>query len=381
MNLSPPSSQKAGARPISFALDGGGPLSFVDLVVRPEDLTRVDPSRLSVQQTLGPSAWVDNFGAGLARITISGHTGWRRIEGVQGDGLERFIDLKDRVFTHWHSRRNAQASAGMDPDAVRLIFSDALDGFSEIVAPDNFTLRRSKSRPLLAQYQISLTVVSENGKTGYLDFGGLLGGGATEALGLDSLTASVNRITDMLGKVKGFINGTLLGPVTKFMQQTARLYAAVRGAISAGSDIAGALIGVARATAQAGINIFRTLAAVASIPSLVRNQLMQVAGAYSNILCVLGNALKQKRFIQDYSDLYGSSNCSSTAGGRPLSSLAGQNPFYTVVPTRQPLPVAVSVPAQQSLAALGGSDTVLAPMSMSALNVHVGTIASGMVVA
>src|SRR3546814_18018503 len=98
------------------------------------------------------------------------------------------------------------------------------------------------------------------------------------------------------------------------MDQTARLYGAVRGAIAALDGIAGSLISVAQMTAQAGVNLFRTVAAVANLPSQIRSRLMQVAGAYSNIYCVLRNALRQQLFYEDYNPLFGASNRSAERG-------------------------------------------------------------------
>jgi hypothetical protein len=381
MNTLPPSSQKADVRPISFVLDDGGSTSSVDLVIRPEELTRTDPSRVNVQQTLGGSAWADNFGPGLGQITLSGHTGWRPREGSFLDGEARFRKLNDTVFTEWHKKSQSAALAGRDPNSVQLIFADALDNFSVAVVPNSFTLRRSRSRPLLCQYQIVMTIIdTEIDGLGFLSFGGTSLGKTVEELGLDSLTASVNRITSYITGVKHAIDSTLVAPVQKFMNQTTRLYGAVRGAISAGTSIAGSLINIARMTAQAGVNIFRTLAAVTSIPSVARATLMQVAGAYSNILCVLSNALRKRKYIQDYSDLYGSSNCSSTSGGRPQSPLAGQNPFFIVTPTKESLPVSVSASAQASMATLANADPVLSPMPTATLAVEVGNVANGMVV-
>lgn len=394
MNLSPPSSQKAGDRPISFLLDdqalGSSPTS-VDLVIRPEDLTRVDPSRISVQQTLGSSVWADNFGPGLPTINISGHTGWRRTmsEADDGDGLARFQHLNDTVFKEWHKKRRLAAEAGFDPDLVKLVFTDLLDGFACVVAPMSFTLRRSRSRPLLAQYQIALTVTNQDvalpyafdgavsGALGYLIRAKNQDWGDLEFLGLQSLTASVSRITDSIKSVQSFVTKKLVAPVSAFMTQTARLYGQVRSAISAGSAIAGSLISVAQMTARAGVNLFRTLAAVASIPQLAKAQLMSVAGAYSNIFCVLRNALRQKMIFQDYSDLYGASNCSSTAGGRPISKLANQNPFYATVPTPSPLPVSATASARDNLKVLADSDPVTTPISTTRLVPVVTAIANG----
>lgn len=383
MNVAPPSSQKADARPISFFLAGGGSPASVDLVIRPEDLSRSDPSRLSVQQTLG-GAWADNFGPGIAQIQISGHTGWRRTPGDSGDGMDRFQRLKDSVFDEWHARRQRAVQAGQDPDLVQLVFSDALDSFAVVVAPMSFTLRRSKSRPLLCQYQINLTVLQQS--IGSPLLGGPLSSlGAladvTQSLGLDSLVDSVNRITRYLNDVQNFIERTIAAPVRAFMNQTARLYTAVRRAIQAADGIAGSLINIAQMTARAGLNLFRTLAAVANIPSLARQRLMEVAGAYSNVFCLLRNALRGQTFFPDYSSLFGSSNCSSTSGGRPVSRFADQNPFFSVAPTQRPLPVSVSTAAQGGLRTMSNSDPVLRPMSMPTLSAAVTDVASGLVVA
>ena len=75
--MAPPSTQKAFFKPIAFMLDPGGSedVEYVNLYIRPEDLTFSEPSRVITHQTFG-KAWADNFGPGLKRITIAGHTGW-----------------------------------------------------------------------------------------------------------------------------------------------------------------------------------------------------------------------------------------------------------------------------------------------------------------
>lgn len=108
---------------------------------------------------------------------------------------------------------------------------------------------------------------------------------------------------------------------------------------------------------------------------------MQVAGAYSNIYCVLRNALRQQIYYEDYNPLFGASNCSSTSGGRPISSLSGQNPFYSVVPTQRPLPVAVNGSAQDGLRTLANNDPVLSPLPTASLRSAVTDVAEGMQVA
>lgn len=385
MILAPPTSQKADVRPISFILDDqatGTPPVSLNLSLRPEDLTRTDPSRLNVQQTLG-GAWGDNFGPGVPTIHISGHTGWRPDQGSGADGMARFHALKTQVYDQWHARRANAVQAGQNPDLVQLIFADALDEITVVVAPGQFVLRRSRSRPLLFQYQINMFVLDQNvnqiANVSPLGLG--LDASILQKTGLQSLTASINEITGQINSVNGWINSTLVAPVKSFMNQTAQLYGAVRGAIASVNGVAGSLISVAQMSAQAGINLFRTFAAVESIPQQVKADLMAVAGAYSNIYCVLHNALQQQIYYEDYDPLFGASNCSSTSGGRPISSLAGTNPFYSTVPTLQPLPVSLTNSAQAGLSTLASNDPVISPLSTSALRAAVNDVASGMAVA
>lgn len=387
MDVRAPQTQKAEARPISFVLDDqstGAPPISVSLVIRPEDLTRTDPSRITTHQTLG-GAWADSFGPGIPTISISGHTGWRRrpINDDDRDGGERFHQLFEHVFTKWHTLRNDAVKAGTDPDRVRLVFADALDQFAVVVAPTSFVLRRSKSRPLLSQYQISMMVLSQDiDELAYLQFGSeTQDADALEESGLDSLSSSIDELTSLLEDVQSFVDRTLVATSRDFLTKTIRLYGSVRTAVRTGDEIAGSLIAVARMTAQAGANIFRTMGTIGSIPSLTRVRLMQVASAYTNIFCVLRNALQQKKFYPDYNPLFGSSNCSSTSGGSPLSPLSGVNPFYLYSPTNRTLPVTISENAQSSLKSLASSDVVLAPMSQTSLAGEMTSISEGMVVA
>ena len=64
--MTAPTSQKAGVRPISFVLVDGnaGTTVSISLSIRPEDLTRTEPTTATAQRTLG-GAWVDNFGPGM----------------------------------------------------------------------------------------------------------------------------------------------------------------------------------------------------------------------------------------------------------------------------------------------------------------------------
>lgn len=385
--LSPPSSQKAADRPISFMLvDPTAPdviskSRTITLAIRPQELTRTNPSRITTNQTLA-GAWQDNFGTGIATIQISGHTGWHRSqEGTfTPDGVDRFKSLRSLVYEDWHARKQNAIKAGRDPDQIQLIFADKLDDFACVVSPQTFVLRRSKAQPLLVQYQILLTVLDDiidpvSATTPKLLFNSP---SDLQAAALLSLGNSTRNLQTYLQDIQNFIDSTLAAPVKSFMLTTGKLYATVSNNINQGSAIADELIHIAHLTAQVGLNVFRTAAAIANIPSFAKVRLMQVAGEYSNIFCVLANAVNQQAFYPDYSPLYGSSNCSSTNGGGPPSQFLDANPFYSVVPANPPLPVTIATNSLQGMQTVAANDAVQAPFSTPQLANYLNTINSGM---
>lgn len=382
--MAAPTDQRAGVRPISFLLDaGGGSLSDpVMLKVRPEDLTRTEPSRITVHQTLGRdrSGWADNFGAGLPTVTIAGHTGWRDT-GTGEDGVKAFERLNTLVMHSYHAAKQAAITSGLDPAAVKLIFVDLLDDFAWNVAPMQFTLRRSKSRPLLVQYNIVLQAIDTSADSPLR----LPGPFASLPAGLDSLMGSIEAfaraINDVIDGVKNWIDRTLVAPVRSFLLKTMQLYRTVSSTIRNGLSIGDQLIGVARMVTAAAMNIFRTFSAVASIPSLVKAKFMEVAAEYGNIFCLLNNALRGKQVYEDFSSLYGSSYCSSTTGGRARSALANANAFDAIFPAQTSFPVQVTPAARTSIAAAAATDVVMAPMSKTEAGSHLRAISDGMVVA
>lgn len=381
-NNTPPTSQKS--RPISFVLDdqaNGRPPVWLPLVIRPEDLTRTEMSRAALFQTLGKQAvgWVDSFGAGLPTITISGHTGWRAAPGQSGDGAAQFERLHTTIYDEFHRGKQMAIDAGIDPALVKLLFVDELDNFAYEVFPMQFVLRRSKSRPLLMMYNIQLQTVSVTPEIPFpllQEFGDVFSG--LGSLG-DVLRTIVNSIDAVVSGVTSFI-APVASVVRDFMNFTAKVFGAVGtvvGAVANGvRTVANELIGIARMVASAGKNVFDSMSAVANLPGYVKQTMGQVAEAYSTAFCLLKNSLAPNgNAYQDYSDLYGSSNCSSTTGGTPSSPLANMNVFTEVRPMAAP--VQMTGNAMDGLGTLSRMDPVLAPMSVSEITRNMSAINQG----
>lgn len=375
MTLSPAKSQKADERPISFILDArGGAADEVTLFIRPEEMTRTHPSRTSVNQTLA-GAWIDSFGEGLETTNISGTLGWR--SGPDGqDGGDRLKTMRENTYHRWHKMRQDSVDRGDDPNDVKLRFVDALNDYSSVIVPLTFEIRRSKSRPLLASYRLSFIAVGKAGAPGSIF--GLPGfpGLEMEGLGLDSLFSSLNKINSAINTARNFVDKTILAPVQGFMRLSTRVFTAVHDTISNGLSLADPFIHVANGIARTGVNVFRTLAAVANIPDAVKSQLMNVAGAYSNAFCVLRNALRRPETYEDYNPLYGASNCSSTAGGTPPSQYAGQNPFFAVSQAATGA-VGVTPGASAAIYELSHRDIVVAPLPLPAIGSLLSDVNSG----
>lgn len=381
-----PSSQKADKRPISFVLTNESTGSTVQVTppIRPEDLSRNEPSLQTVVQTFG-GAYLDDFGRGVATIQISGHTGWR---GGQGeDGIASFLKLRDVVWKRWHDDRDAAVADGRHPDDIKLIFIDGLDDITSVVAPGSFSLKRSKSRPLLMQYQISMTVLSDRLDVELADpirLGPDVALGGSMATGVKSLTSSIATLRNAATTARTWLDNSLVGPVQGFLVKSTQVMDKVVGyAAEARGFVSGAasqLISVATDMAQVGRNAFNTFNAVAGIPTFVKHQFSAIASAYSNAFCVLRNVFRLRPQYADYTGLYGASNCSSTIGGSPLSAYEGQNPFERIIPT-EVRPTSVSVAGRSNIDVLKAADPVLAPMSATELASRLADVTKGVGVA
>lgn len=389
-----PTDQRAGVRPISFVLDAGGSLSDpVNLKIRPEELTRTEPSRATIHQTMGrdfgPSGWVDNFGEGLPSLTLSGHTGWRPSGADAEDGVKAFERLNNLVLHAYHAAKQGAIDTGRDPAEVKLLFIDMLDSFAWSVVPTQFVLRRSRSRPLLMQYNIALQAVSTSIDTPSMLTPSL---GSISA-GLGALGGVLNTLIGYAGKVEGWVNAAistvagfvapLAANVRKFMLLSTAVFGAVKTAVASVNNgvktITGSIVGVARDLAIVGVNVFRTISALASVPATIKAALGQVSAAFNEVLCVFSNSLRPRKTYQNYDGLYGASNCSSTTGGRGASVYLNENVFG-LMQADQPF-VVQNTPAMASTAALARTDPVLAPMALAEVDRHVVSIISGTTVA
>jgi len=392
LNTKPPTDQRAGIRPIAFVLQNGGSIGApVTLKVRPEDLTRTEPSRINVTQTLGRdvSGWVDNFGQSLPSVTISGHTGWRTSAGSGEDGAEAFERLNELVVHEYHAAKQAAIDAGIDPATVKLLFVDMLDNFAWNVAPMQFTLRRSKSRPLLFQYSIQMQAIATSIDTQFQflpNFGSFAGGKLALGGVLGKLIGFARDVQNWVAKAIAFKDKALAPialTVKTFMGMANVVLSVVNSIVDSpkllASSTAGSLIGIAKDMASVGLGVFRTVSNIAGLPSDLKANLVQVAGAYNEVICIFSNALKPGKVYENFEGIYGASNCSSTTGGRQASAYVNSNVFGLLQDGS--VPVSLSSGAYSSMQAIGRTDPVLAPMPLAEIGRNLSIINDGVRIA
>lgn len=314
------------------------------LSINPEELTVSEPSRVSVQQTIG-SAWVDSFGPGLRTINVSGTTGWRA-KNINGrDWEEEFKSLHDEAFKFWHTCREAEIAQGNDPDKVQLEFVDTLDRIAVYVVPQQFVLKRSKSRPLLVQYNIGMMVLKEVGYS-FPELDPLM----TPEPGLyDKALAGMDEASAKMEKLAAQIAAQIsaaMAAVNRLLKTVNRAINAVKNLMHAIGSILTALKAIIKKITSAVKNLFAMLAAIRNFFGALRFMFQQVAAELNNLNCLLGYGLKDAWKLENYGDFNGASNCSSTTGGSPLSPLRDTNGFALLpIEARRPrLPKPVSAP-------------------------------------
>lgn len=351
--MAAPPSQKY--RQIGFYLEGGGDDVNLDLVIRPEELTRQEMTRLQAQQTLG-GAWIDEFGAGLGSINISGHTGWRGSTFFSGE--DAFQQLRSTVFRDWLDRRARCVASGVDPDTVSLYFLDSLDSIRSKVAARTFTLRRSKSRPLLMMFQIQLVELAD------ADQPESLIDEITDALSNPlRWLAGVTGLGNQLVQIQHYVTaarsafGSISNAIRSFVDTGTSLIQSVQ---STAQDLRGqfdvansALLGIGASYSHAASNAFHVLAADDTLPSDQRIAVMALASNFQDAACTMENSFNAGKYFRSFDDLFGASTCSSTGGGHAWSTFTEQlqNPFYSLYPPVASR-LAVTPDAQAAIVAL-----------------------------
>lgn len=133
------------------------------LILNPQDFTQREPVRMQVVQTI-EGAYVDDFGRGLPKVTISGHTGWRLKKMLDGkgllDGWTAFKALRNDIFRFYTEARDETRSFIHNPD-YELQWYNWGEGEYYAIQPEEFQLQRSASNPLLYQYSFPFTCIRD----------------------------------------------------------------------------------------------------------------------------------------------------------------------------------------------------------------------------
>lgn len=129
--------------------------------LNPEEYTQNEPMRVNLTQTKG-GAWIDTWGAGIVEISIKGTT------GVTGGGKSTDIDVGYQRFKKLRNLIREVYTDVSDGEEVKdlLGFYNYTDNEYYWCYPkaDGIELYRSKSRPHVYQYSISLYALRRIGE-------------------------------------------------------------------------------------------------------------------------------------------------------------------------------------------------------------------------
>ena len=311
---------------ILYAADGT--TSEYVFPVNPEDFDYNRPERVRVTQTLG-DPFIDDFGIGMPTLNVKGTTGWRTRPGINGkDGHGAFRELHRDFFDRFFKLREDQISAGGDPDQIKLWVVNNVDQMSFAVVPTDFKLLRSKSRPLLYQYDLSFTVVK--------DLTQLQSTSYTDPLSVETnwqdafrerhpyLSNSIDVAQSLIDSVEnGYrIIHRVLTPVFEAASVFIGGLGAVLDVMDLGANhVASIINGVANKLDTALNAVRNTQEFINDLPLEIMLAINHLQSSIHEIECYLSKGA-QDSWLPDFSPIEGVSDCATTRGINPGSVAA-----------------------------------------------------------
>ena len=133
----------------------------ITLAVNPEEYTQVEPAKVTLTQTKG-GAWIDSWGAGIVEITIKGITGVKGHTNSIDVGYQRFVQLRDLFRKVYSDVKDGEAIG--DNKLIKFYNHTDNEFFYCYPKPNGIELYRSKSRPHIYQYSISMYAIKKIGQ-------------------------------------------------------------------------------------------------------------------------------------------------------------------------------------------------------------------------
>lgn len=203
------------------------------LQINPQELSQDEMFAIEVSPTFS-GVVVEHQGITLKDITMSGTTGLSPMRNNKGganpftggpimaaghSGYKEFHDLRTYLRTYVEQKRN-DTSADSFSGELRLIWRNFRDHEDLFVEPQQFTMRRSSSKPFLYDYVIKLKGVgiAQVPKTG--DWTDIIK--AVDSIiedvqdGIDTATKMIDGSIDFVERVERDIRNTVLNPIRSY---------------------------------------------------------------------------------------------------------------------------------------------------------------------
>jgi hypothetical protein len=203
------------------------------LQINPQELTQDEMFAIEVSPTFG-GVIVEHQGITLKDIVMSGTTGLSPMRNNSGganpftggpimagghSGYKEFHDLRTYLRTYVEQKRNDTSSDSLTGE-LRLIWRNLKDHEDLFVEPQQFTMRRSSSKPFLYDYTIKLKGIgiAQVPKTsGFMDIvqnvDSII---ETVQDGIDTAVKMIEGSIDFVERVERDISNTVLNPVRSY---------------------------------------------------------------------------------------------------------------------------------------------------------------------
>jgi len=259
--------------------ENANPIELFDFTINPQEYQMHEPTRQGTTQTLG-GAWVDFYGLGLPRITMSGTTGWfpfaKRATNTKPTGLAEFIRLRNTIFRKYAVLLNDKNKYNFEQRIqnqlqLRFYAWDTRDYV--VVLIDDFILKRNAQRPLLYDYQITMTVIGHIGN-------------ATQPPDPQSdnfdLTNRFTKIGDALKTNSDALQdaiktvASVSTPTKNLLQELDDAVMSVYNIIQNGADFTGTTLGSVQQIVDRIQNLDNIIANTLALPINIRNEIINI---------------------------------------------------------------------------------------------------------
>jgi len=319
------------------------------LNINPETITYDSPSRTLVHRTEG-GIYADDYGLGITTLSLSGITGWhakRDIDGKYRDGFQAYKRIYKDIYLQFkklseEAKKSGKVAKGFKVNGAHIKIVDELNDKTIrcIFGKRGYTLNRSKTRPLLFQYDMDLVIIWDadwEDTDRPKEYSTTLSEEQTAAL-TNRLDKTKQTIAQLQAQQKPFLSrhpkfAAFVNKLDSLTTMAQNVVTSANKKISTANNVVGmvgARIGaIADTMERMGSLIYKAQSFVGNLEAQTVGQVNRIIEEYNAIRCAVG-ALSFSDFMPNIKLMDGNMGCSSTLGVGSSKYSTLSNTFSTI---------------------------------------------------